>query len=148
MNKHLYIGQNVDGYQVVTMNSTYTGGLMISPLINPQPSYDENYTETLDTLDNYNSGGSVVINSEGGTATTPFTDWRLPTRAEWISMLGYNRLTLLPLNQSVWTSTDGILDPSNNKFVVSRSGAGVYTTNVEYDKTSDFAVKFVRAFTL
>ena len=148
MNKHLYIGQNVDGYQVVTMNSTYTGGLMISPFINPRPSYAKNYTETLDTLDSYNSGGSVVINSQGGTDTTPFTDWRLPTRVEWNAMINYNRITLLPLNQIAWTSTNGILDPSENKFVVERSSAGVYISNVEYNKTSDFGVKFVRAFTL
>ena len=144
--KHLYIGQDVDGYAVVTMNSTYTGGLMISPLINPG-SYVENYADTLTTLSSYNSGGSVVISTGGGTTTTSFTDWTLPSKDDWMEMVGFIQTSqLLSSGQIVWTSTDGDLDPSNNKYCVEYpSGTYLY---IEYDKTTEKSVRFVRNFTL
>ena len=66
--KHLYLGQNVDGYAVVSFNSTYTGGLMRSPIINPQTTWDKNYSDSLSTITTYNSGGSV--DSTGGNPIT------------------------------------------------------------------------------
>lgn len=146
LNKHLYIGQSVDGYQVVTMNSTYTGGLMISPLINPQQTYDRTYTETESDLSTYNSGGTVTTTG-GASISSSFTDWRIPTKTEWQSMVGFIQSNqLLSTNQVVWTSTNGTLDPSNNKITVEyASSTYIY---VEYDKTTDKAVRFVRNFTL
>ena len=143
LNKHLYIGQSVDGYQVVTLNSNYTGGLMISPVINPLVTYKRNYTETVDTLNTYNSGGSVQTSS--GTVTTSFTDWRIPTKAEWETMIGYGQINLLPSSQVVWTSTNGVLDPSNNKFTVEHPSSYVI---VEQNKVNEYAVRFVRNFTI
>lgn len=145
LNKHLYIGQLVDGYEVVTMNSTYTGGLMMSPIINPQLTYDRTYAETLNDLTTYNSGGSVT-STGGSTITTSFTDWRMPTKSDWQTMVGYDRISLLPVGQVVWTDTNGDLDPSNAKYTVEfASGNYIF---IEYNKTSDKAVKFVRSFTL
>ena len=148
LNKHLYLGQDVDGYAVVSFNSNYTGGLMRSPLINPLPSYNENYADSLNTITNYNSGGSVNVYG-GGTTTTVFTDWRLPTKTELdtiINLYDNTPASITPINQVIWTSTNGVSDPTNAKYCM-ESGVSGYLL-IEYDKSALWAMMLVRSFTL
>lgn len=145
MKKHLYLGQDVDGYAVVSFNSNYTGGSMKTPLI----VNGENYADTLTLISSFNSGGSVNIYG-GGTATTSFTDWRLPSKTELENIKNLFDNTpgsIIPIGQTIWTSTNGVLDPSTNKYAM-ESTAGGYLF-FEYNKVASiFDMMLIRNFTL
>ena len=145
MQKHLYLGQTIDGYSVVSFNTSYTGGLMRSPLINPRDTWDENYADSLNTIINYNSGSSVNIYG-GGTATTAFNDWRLPTKDELdiiVNLYDNVPYSITPSQQTIWTGTGA---PLGNVWCM-ESGVGGYSFQY-YDASSTFSLMLVRSFTI
>ena len=148
--KHLYLGQDVDGYAVVSFNADYTGGLMRSPIINPlgsPTSYGENYSDSLSTIATYNSGGSVT-STGGSSITTSFTDWRLPTKVELetiVNLYDNTPNSITPVNQVSWTSTAGAV--SGTRWCM-ESGVGGYIFT-EYDEAGYVrSMVLVRSFTL
>lgn len=154
MRKHLYLGQSVDGYAVVNFNSNYTGGIMRTPYINdPLVSNGQTYTQTVSDLATFNSGGSVT--AQGGISiTTPFTDWRIPSKVEMDSILNIadNAPGIVTSNRPAWTSTQGevggIPTPST-KWVLEYSSTGTPYFFSAYDYASSyFGAFFIRNFTL
>jgi len=145
LNKHLYLGQDVDGYDVVSFNSNYTGGLMRTQYYNdPVISQGLNYADTVSFLSSFNSGGG-----------TPFSDWRIPSKDEMQEMINVSDSApgLVTSNRTAWTSTEGevggIPTPSTNwALEYSSTGSPSYYFSA-YDKAgSYFGVFFIRNFTL
>ena len=158
MNKHLYLGQSVDGYPVVTFNSNYTGGTMRTPYINdPVANYGRTYPQTESDLSSFNSGGSVRSQS-GGFISSSFTDWRIPSKTEIDAMINAERGTggVVTSNRPAWSSTQGIvggIPTSGTKFVVEYSATSnppqyIWTAYNSTSGGATFGAFFIRDFTI